>query len=57
MNTMQEVPLLYPGDRLARDEFGGDSARVLAVVQERIASPEHVTFVARLRQAEGDKVS
>jgi len=29
----------------------GDLARVLAVVQQGIASPEHAAFVSRLRQA------
>lgn len=43
---------LFPGLRLAVPALlAGDLAAVLATLQEGLASPEHATFVERLRQA------
>ena len=41
---------VFPGLRLAIAALlAGDAAQVLAVLQEGIGMPEHVTFVERLR--------
>jgi Uma2 family endonuclease len=45
---------VFPGLWLDADALvRGDLARVLAVVQQGVASPEHAAFVARLQQAAG----
>ena len=58
-----QLPALLMGDRLTRAEFERrfsalpNIRKVLAVLQEGLASPQHANFVAKLHDASGHNPS